>query len=137
MKSIGQIAALVVLLFFDTAVAKTGDEWKWPRLTEVTRCYKTTNLIARCRDYSYGETKRVLIQELEIEGIDSYGMKRDYSYGKAIQGPLCQEHLMKIQKLMSRTRQVCVTASDEYPILGKNVTYRWRSLETEHGKLIW
>lgn len=91
-----------------------------------------------CQDYSYEESKkRVLVQELEIEAIDSYGVKRLYSYGKAIEGSLCQEHLAKIRKLLWRTDQVCVTASDEYPVLGKDVSYRWKSLETQRGKLIW
>ena len=137
MRSISKMAGLIALLFFEVATAKIN-EWKWSRLTEVTRCYKTANLTMHCQDYSYEESKkRVLVQELEIEAIDSYGVKRLYSYGKAIEGSLCQEHLAKIRKLLWRTDQVCVTASDEYPVLGKDVSYRWKSLETQRGKLIW
>ena len=137
MKSVWQMAGLAALLFFDVATAKS-DEWKWPRLTEVTRCYSTATLIVHCQDYSYEEKKKqVLVQELEIEATDSYGAKRLYSYGKAIEGPLCQEHLAKIRKLLWRTDQVCVTASDEFPVLGAGVSYRWKALETKHGKFIW
>lgn len=126
-----------LLSFSDVATAKIG-EWKWSRQNEVMRCYIAADLKARCEDYSYHEKhKLVLAQELEIEAIDSYGIKRKYGYGKAIEGPLCRQHLTYIKRLLSQTDQVCVTASDEYPILGDNVSYRWKALETKHGKLVW
>jgi hypothetical protein len=128
---------LLGVIFVEATVAKTS-EWNWPRQAEVTRCYKAESVDIVCEDYSYDEkVKQVLVQELEVNAIDSYGIRRKYSYGRAIEGPLCQKHLLKIQKLMKRADQVCVTASDEFPILGNNATYRWKALETKHGKLTW
>lgn len=121
-------------LFCGVAAAKT-DEWSWSRRGEVTRCYETSSLHARCEDYS--DNRKLKVQELLIEAVDVYGVRHFYGYGKAIEGTLCRQHLRTIKKLLHQTDQVCVTASDEFPTLGKGAFYRWKALETKRGKLIW
>jgi hypothetical protein len=136
--SISHIVGVVLLLFCRVSSSK-ADDWKWSRQMEVTRCFKASNLSFQCQDYSEVAKDRTLltVQELEIEAVDAYGIKRLYSYGKAIEGPLCKEHQSKIKKLLWQVDQVCVTASDEFPSLGKHVFYRWQALETKRGKISW
>ncbi len=109
-------------------------QWKASLEGTITRCFDSTIVRAHCEDFS--ETKEKPIQELLIDVSD--GRKTVYAYGylKAIEGPLCQEHLRTIRRLMKNVDQVCITGWGESLVDGELLAH-WSGLETKRGEVQW
>lgn len=133
--------ALIVCLIF-SFYSFPGDalmrNWKYTQVLKVTRCFDNKNAKFWCEDFSYTEgKKKIIVQELQIELSDYFGVKRIYGYGKAIEGPLCKEHLQKIRSLIKNVSEFCISGEGESSSNPKESYARWRGLESKLGEINW
>jgi len=109
-------------------------KWNYSLELRVTRCFKIKNVKIICdRDIVNG----VVNAELQISTMDGNNKKFFYGYGKSIEGTLCHEHLARIQKLIKKQDQVCITGDGENTLDNGEVFARWQELETRLGKIVW
>lgn len=132
---ISQLRTTALILLFTSRVAHAYD-WNHNLESYVTRCFLKTDVRASCTDLSeptWGIQKRA---ELEIRAVDFMGKKFWYGYMKGIEGDLCDQHLKKINHLLRKAEQVCITGWGEIALDGEGSSH-WDSLETKFGKVSW
>ena len=120
-----------------TATQAPNRKWLYSLELAVTRCFLSQSVSIKCRDYSDEKQKPSRREELEIEARDYFGVLRTYGYGKALEGPICQEHLAAIKRLLSGTNQVCITGESETNLETGESFSRWRAIETQKGEYRW
>ena len=122
-------------LFVSTAFSTTR-LWNFSVQGHVTRCFEVKDIKARCEDFSQPE-QLVFRKELQIEATDFRGRKYAYDYGKAIEGPLCRDHLRKIGQVLRNAGQACITGDDEIKLDTGETYARWVGIETRNGEVVW
>lgn len=100
----------------------------------VTRCFERAKFKVQC-DGEIDKDTGEMISEIEISGRDGNNRKYSYGYGRAIEGPLCSEHLTQIKKILKNSKSVCVTGDAENFVDKNGVYARWVSLETRYGRV--
>jgi hypothetical protein len=102
----------------------------------VIRCFEVSEVKVVCNgELPVRDAER--IEELEISAKDWSGQMFFYGYGKMIQGPLCQEHIRKIRRLLKRANEVCISGDGESPLDAGGTFVRWKALETRRGHVTW
>jgi hypothetical protein len=127
---------LILSLFLATDSMAAKKNWNFSVIASVTRCFEAKEIRVHCEDFSDSE-RSTPTEELQIEAKDFKGGRYAYIYGKAIQGPLCQQHLKRIKRLLKHADQACVTGEDEIKIDTGEIVLRWRGFETRFGELNW
>ncbi len=113
---------------------RSESKWDYSLELRVTRCFKMKDVKIICDGDTIDD---VVNAELQITAVDGNGKEFAYGYGKSIEGNLCKEHLSRIQALVKKQDQVCITGDGEN-VLDSGETYvRWKELETRRGKISW
>ena len=121
---------LVSLLFLQGTNAHAYPRsWKYSQIHNVTRCFDSSKVKAWCDGDSFS-------QELNVVAQDGTGRDCSYSYGRMISKDVCKEHLRRIQTLMKKTEEVCITGM-EWEEDKKEASYRFVAFESRHGSLVW
>lgn len=129
--------ALLLLLLLPPSSYALSYDWKYSISGFVTRCFDAKDIKVDCEDFSDPKQRRTRVEELQIQAVDSMGKNFFYSYEKAIEGPLCQEHLRKIRVMLTGEKEVCITGRAEW--LSKDdgtMNAKWEAFESRRGKVL-
>jgi hypothetical protein len=125
---------LVALLTYSEALA-TQRDWRQSMIGMVTRCFDAAQVKYRCENFSALD-ESVRREELQIDAVGWMGERLSYSYERAIEGTLCQEHLARIRRLMAGVDQVCISAISELRLDTGDILAKWAGLETRRGEVL-
>jgi hypothetical protein len=130
------LSGLWILFTAQTSSLAAKKDWNFSVDLMVTRCFRTKDVKVRCDSFSLPAGSKESA-ELEIMATDANGVHYAYGYGQSIVGSLCREHLSRIQTLLRKADQTCITGEGENVLDTGEIYSRWQGLETRFGEVTW